>query len=134
MKPIKIDVWTESEFWKRYISILQTSLPKRNQLTDTEARLMAYIMSSEPHKDHFKQPYRDKTCKALSIKLHNLHMVGGKLRSKGWLIDKLPPKPLRDIQLYIKEKIASKQNPVVYPFKFEVNIDLSLYNGRPDSE
>lgn len=132
MKPIKINVETESEFWKRYISILQTSLPTRNQLTATEIKLMAYIMSAEPYKDHFKQPFRDKTCKALNITLHNLHMIGGKLRSKGWLTDKLPPKPLRDIQLYIKDKVNSRQNPVTYPFRFEIDIDLSLYNGRSE--
>lgn len=129
MKPIKIGVETEMEFWKKYIDILQTSLPKRNRLTEAELKVMAYIMAGEPYKDYFKQPYKDKTCKDLKVKYHNLHMLGGKLRSKGWLIDKLPPKPLRLVQEYIKSNIADKKNPVVYPFSFEFVINLSLYNG-----
>ncbi len=128
MKPIELKVETEQEFWKYYISVLQTAMPKKNRLTDKETRLMAYILASDIDKDYFKRPYRDGVVKALTVSNHNLHMLGGKLRTKGWLVDKLPAKKLRELQQHIKTEINSSASYVGFNFVFDVAI--KLYNGN----
>lgn len=131
MKPvITIKTETEYEFWKRYLEIIQTSFLKRNRLTDSELRLMSYIMTQPPHRDCFKEENREDTMSFLNIKYHNLYVLRQKLVNKGWYIDKLPDRKLIEIQKDIKAKLAGTDTSVSTMFTF--HIDLKVYNGRPD--
>lgn len=113
LKPIVKVLDSQKEFWSEFVSIIQSVLPFKRRLTPMELNVFSYVLSKDMNKDHFRGKYKDETMADLRLNIHNLGMHRSNIAKKGWIIDKLPERFIRNMQKEIKPVIDEADGGMV---------------------
>jgi hypothetical protein len=130
--PGKKRTLNEFDFWKSFLKTLDLEA----KMSDPELKIMAFILSGSPYKSYFKKPAVNKLLEFMGFKHYqnlwkyrktlidlNLLEFTGEVRG-----DFLPGKNLRNLQIFLKEKI--KKNELE---EIELVIPIKIKNTDHDS-
>ena len=119
-------ILSKEDFWEYYLKLLNV----RNNFTliDREIKVMAYVLSNDFNKSHFKGKEGEKLRETLKIKAPDLSKIKNQLIIKGYIADTgatrgdaLPVNNIRNFQQYINNCIET-DTPVVINFLFPFEI------------